>query len=124
LDDGDQFKPANHSEVSEFTFNNFSVNCQCLLLLCQLSISAQTSLSAITLSAQYLSTNITVCRYSVSSVSQHTRHCLSLLCQLSISAQTSLSAITLSAQYLSTNVCRYSVSKISRHKYHCLSLIC
>jgi ABC-type transporter Mla MlaB component len=85
---------------------------QCLSLICQLSISAQTSLPVITLSAQYLSTNVTACHYSVSSVSQHTRHCLSLLCQLSISVQTSLSLVTLSAHYLSTHftACRYSAS--------------
>jgi len=112
----------NCTEVSAFAINNFTVTCYCLSSLCQLSISAHTSLSVATLSAQYLSTHVTVCRHSVSSVSQHTRHCLLPLCQLSISAHTSLSVATLSAQYLSTHftVCRHSVSSVSQHTLHCL----
>ena len=126
LDDGDQFKAANCTEVSAFATNNFSVTCHCLSLLCPLSISAHTSLSLVTLSAQYLSTHVTVCHYSIRSVSQHTHHCLSLLRLLSISTHTSLSVITLSAQYLSTHttVCHYSVRSVSQHTRHCLSLLC
>ena len=77
----------NCTEVSAFAINNFTVTCYCLSSLCQLSISAHTSLSVATLSAQYLSTHVTVCRHSVCSVSQHTCHCL----------------LPLSAQYLSTH---------------------